>query len=118
MQPIVSAANFCHVARRRKPCAEFQRLQIASQCKFGTAYARGKTSIVFNTRARSRLSARSQSVENQRVQPFGCGVNGCPQSSRPAANNDRVEHLLWNRSAEPEKIREHRQTQVLHKYLA
>src|SRR6185437_5530752 len=66
------------------------------------ADAERESEIVFDPGTHSRLSAWSFALDHDRVEAFGCGINGRGEAGGTATDDDEVKKRLVGRSAQPE----------------
>src|SRR6516164_6892750 len=83
-------ADSSHFEWHQKLCAQPLRLGHGAACEISSAYAGGKSKIVFNPRTRTRLPTGGVPVKQQSAQAFGSAIHGSSQPRRTGADNHQV----------------------------
>src|SRR5262252_205262 len=81
------------------------RLGIGAFGQLLTRNARGKSEVILDSRARSRLSARRIGFEYQRIESLGGRVDGSRKASRSGADDDDIAAVgVVDPAVEPETV--------------
>src|SRR5262249_51357467 len=85
-------------------CAELLRLGIRAFGQLLTRNPCRKAQVVFDARARSRLSPWRTGFQHQRIESLGCRVDRSRKTSRPGADDDDIALVGVDPAVEPEAV--------------